>query len=94
MFQPGDVVSRGGDHPNMTVEKVEKCLDCKGLVVSCVWADGFNALRSEFNAKALTLIQAARPAPRPVTYAQIFTRVQEQAQWIVDPPHDPERDPF
>jgi hypothetical protein len=75
MFKPGDVVARrDGQGESMTVEKVEKCLDCTGIIVSCVWIPLIGgAQRAEFPKGKLDLIRAA-PAPRRGDYDRIFER--------------------
>ena len=65
-FIVGDVVvERNTTEPNMTVDKVEKCLDCNKIVITCIWIGDTDLLVKTFNKSKLVMVEAAaRPAPR------------------------------
>ncbi len=110
MFVVGDKVRQNNAGQDMTVEAVEKCLDCNRVVVSCCWLVGTDLHRDTFKAKELTKINMARH------FDQILREIRAQvaAQWatpiwtgqlIIDDPdpepapapvwtNDPNEDPF
>jgi len=104
MLQIGDVVCHRDGGADMTVEKIEKCLDCNRVLVTTVFYEGLNQTptHSEFPIKHLVLVRRNRPQARnPYQgYGDLLRRMQTAPNtqiWTMEVPmvpEDPEPDPF
>lgn len=94
MFKVGDAV-KDLEGRAMTVDRVEKCLDCNKILITCVWVEGANVMTKLFGNKELVvrgrydhlieqLADRARQPARVTGVQAYFHRGLNEIRWTIN----------